>query len=181
MDVLPLGRLGENERTQIVFDVSEWLEEYPGASFSLTNKLPHSSEGYPCTLTSEGDGKYSWTITSAELTTEGDGECQLQAVKGDVVVKGKIYKTKIGKALDGTAEVPDPWESWITELTELQGEAEDAAEDADEAAGDAEAYAIGKRGGTDVESSDPAYHNNSKYYSEQAGSSATAAAGSVTS
>lgn len=38
---------------------------------------------------------------------------------------------------------------------------------------DSEAYAVGKRDGTDVESTDPAYHNNSKYYAEQAGDSAS--------
>lgn len=41
---------------------------------------------------------------------------------------------------------------------------------------DSEAYAIGKRNGSDVTSSDPAYHNNSKYYSSEASGSATAAA-----
>lgn len=43
-----------------------------------------------------------------------------------------------------------------------------------------EAWAVGKRGGVDVGSSDETYHNNSKYYSQQAGSSATAAATSET-
>lgn len=33
---------------------------------------------------------------------------------------------------------------------------------------DSEAYAVGKRNGVDVPSTDPAYHNNSKYYKEQA-------------
>lgn len=33
---------------------------------------------------------------------------------------------------------------------------------------DSEAYAIGKRAGADVPSTDPAYHNNAKYYNEQA-------------
>ena len=33
---------------------------------------------------------------------------------------------------------------------------------------DAEAYAIGKRNGADVGSSDPAYHNNSRYWAGQA-------------
>ena len=46
-------------------------------------------------------------------------------------------------------------------------------------AGDAEAYAVGKRGGTDVPSSDVAYHNNSKYYAQQAGTSAQSAAESA--
>ena len=40
---------------------------------------------------------------------------------------------------------------------------------------DSEAYAIGKRNGTDVGSSDPAYHNNSKYYAGEAGTAKTAA------
>lgn len=38
---------------------------------------------------------------------------------------------------------------------------------------DAEAFALGTRGGTDVPSTDMTYHNNSKYYSEQAGTSAS--------
>ena len=42
---------------------------------------------------------------------------------------------------------------------------EDNAEDSAE---DAEAYAVGKRGGVDVESGDPAYENNAKYYAEEA-------------
>lgn len=52
---------------------------------------------------------------------------------------------------------------------------EDAKTEAVSAAEDAEAYAVGKRGGETVESTDPTYHNNAKYYSEQASGSATAA------
>ncbi len=36
-----------------------------------------------------------------------------------------------------------------------------------EAAGNAEAWAVGQRRGADVPSTDPAYHNNAKYYAEQ--------------
>ena len=43
-------------------------------------------------------------------------------------------------------------------------DAQNAAQDAD----DAEAWAVGKRNGADVPSTDPAYHNNAKYYKEQA-------------
>lgn len=43
-----------------------------------------------------------------------------------------------------------------------------------------EAYALGTRGGVPVGSGDPTYQNNSKYYSEQAGNSANAAATSKT-
>ena len=45
---------------------------------------------------------------------------------------------------------------------------------------DAEAWAVGTRDGEPVDNTDPAYENNSKYYSEQGGASATAAALSET-
>lgn len=41
---------------------------------------------------------------------------------------------------------------------------------------EAEAWAVGEKGGEPVESTDPTYHNNSKYYSDQAEDSATNAA-----
>ena len=44
---------------------------------------------------------------------------------------------------------------------------------------DAEAYAVGTRNGTDVDSDDPAYHNNAKYYAEGAAESASQAASSA--
>lgn len=40
---------------------------------------------------------------------------------------------------------------------------------------DSEAYALGTRDGEDVGSSDPAYHNNAKYYAEQTATDRTAA------
>lgn len=64
-------------------------------------------------------------------------------------------------------------------------DAERAKQDADYSAGDAcgskqtaQAWAVGKRGATDVPSTDPAYHNNAKYWAEQA---QNAAGGGVTS
>ena len=50
------------------------------------------------------------------------------------------------------------------ELTGATAAARAAAEDAS----DAEAYAVGKRGGVDVGSTDPAYHNNAKYWAQNA-------------
>lgn len=43
-----------------------------------------------------------------------------------------------------------------------------SATSASDSAQDSEAWAVGKRNGVDVPSTDPRYHNNSKYYAEQA-------------
>ena len=53
------------------------------------------------------------------------------------------------------------------------------ATDAAQSASDSEAYANGKRSGSDVPSTDPAYHNNSLWYSQQAATSETNAAQSA--
>lgn len=45
---------------------------------------------------------------------------------------------------------------------------------------DAEAWAVGKRNGVDVTSGDETYHNNSKYYSQQASTSASTASTKAT-
>lgn len=57
--------------------------------------------------------------------------------------------------------------------------AENKAQEANASAQDAEAWAVGKRSGADVPSTDEAYHNNAKYFSEQANTSATESANSA--
>lgn len=85
-----------------------------------------------------------------------------------------------------TEAVEAGFEGTEEEFYDLLAAAATAKTAAEAAASDSEAYATGKRGGTDVGSSDPAYHNNAKYYAQQAaasetnaGSSATAAAASA--
>lgn len=58
----------------------------------------------------------------------------------------------------------------IYALNTETGVATEAAADAGESAEDAEAWAVGERGGVPVEADDPTYENNAKYYAEQAGS-----------
>ena len=59
--------------------------------------------------------------------------------------------------------------------SESAAAASEAKETAVDKARDSEAYALGTRDGEDVGSSDPAYHNNAKYYAEQGGAEVTAA------
>ena len=158
MSMLLLGKQGENKSTQYLFDVSGWLEEYPGCSIGLNYKPAKTNTSYPCILTDEDDDKKGWLITSSELVNDGDGECELVCILDEVVEKDKrTYKTKVIKSLGGSGTAPDPWENWEDSFTELAGAAEDSAEDAAESANDAEAYAVGTRGGTDVSSDVTSY------------------------
>lgn len=94
----------------------------------------------------------------------------------------------------GGVDVPSSDETYHNNAKYFAEEAGDSAADAatsetnaglseTAAAGsaeDAEAWAVGKRSGIDVGSSDDTYHNNSKYYADNAGSSASDAAASET-
>lgn len=59
-------------------------------------------------------------------------------------------------------------EQAISALNAAQTTCAQNAAAAQESAGDAEAWAVGQRGGTDVGETDETYQNNSKYYSEVA-------------
>ena len=61
-----------------------------------------------------------------------------------------------------------------------QGAAETAQAAAETSEENSEAWAVGQRGGADVGSSDPTYHNNSKYYAGQAADSASTASSAST-
>lgn len=83
------------------------------------------------------------------------------------IPRGLTGKTAYQSAVDGgyTGTEAD----FNTELATLPS----YSDNAEDSALDAEAYAVGKRNGVDVPSTDETYHNNSKYYSGLAGDSET--------
>ena len=82
-----------------------------------------------------------------------------------------------------------PSDTWVQDLDEKVQQAVEAAEDAEQNALDAEAWAVGQRNGEDVPDVDPTYENNAKYYAlssisvkgaaEAAASAAAESAGSA--
>ena len=132
MQAIRLGRVGENERQRVAFDVSALLAELPGASFTVVNQGPGDAAAYPCPgVTVEGSTLY-WPITSAELKATGRGRCELIVTVGDVLAKSVIYATQVLEALDGSGDAPEPWDSWQTEFAGLVADAQAAAADAAE-------------------------------------------------
>lgn len=130
---IALGRLGENEYTVVRFDVAAWLEELPGAVIGLYNQRPGDADAYPIAAIAVEDGVVTWTVTSAELTQTGEGRCELVAIAGEVVAKSAIFRTIVFDALDGSGEAPEPWSDWQQQFIILKGEAEQAADRAEEA------------------------------------------------
>ena len=129
-EIIRIGRLGENEATRVLFDVSEYLNDYPGATIRLLNQLPTIEASYPvANIEIIGDVLY-WTVESQDLTKKGIGRCELVVEKDGVVVKSDLFMTEVLIALDDNGNAPNPWQSWLTQFEEYAETAESAAESA---------------------------------------------------
>lgn len=129
------------------------------------------SDGYTSTFTvTNGKSAYQYATEGGYSGTESDFYSELAGVH-EYAEDSEAYA--IGKR--GGTDVGSSDPAYHNNAKYYAGEAEDSATaagtsetNAESSAQDAEAYAVGKRYGVDVPSTDPAYHNNAKYYSEQA-------------
>lgn len=132
---LPLGRVGENDCTKVVFDtIKPWLSEYPNARIILLNRPSGIQQSYPAIGIDRVGDDLVWTIKSSDVCREGHGECELIAIENEVIIKSACWGTIVSYALDGSGEAPDPISSWQTKLLEITEDAEDAIQEAKDVA-----------------------------------------------
>ena len=124
---------------------------------------------------------YAATVNTSSNKITANLTQQMTACHGEVLTELVILKNgeRIGTInfiLDvQQAGLSDETVVSDSELPDIITQATAQMEAAAQSAENAEAWAKGTRNGTAVGSSDPAYHKNSKYYSEQAAGSATTA------
>ena len=159
----------------IIFNISDGTGWYDltGCSVVLAGTKP---SGLGFTINGVVD-EHTVTITTEKLMTSeyGNIACELKITKGT---------DKIGTSNIILAVEKDPHPDHITdgnvddlipEITVLVERIEAAVEKA-EVLFESEAWARGTRDGEPVDEEDPTYHNNSKYYKEQAANSERSAA-----
>ena len=142
--VLHIGRVGENNATKVVFDISKWIEEYGNGEVSLVieqNGVISLIGTIDPALQFEGN-KVTWLVSDAFTKMENRGKCELYYSIDNVKVKSVLFDIVVTKSLDGYEEVaPTPYDGWINQLldasgkvsgaVEAAGRAEDAAERAE--------------------------------------------------
>lgn len=112
----------------------------------------------------------TWDIGSSVLQVPGTLFIQLRAVDDEVTVKWSSFHAAL--YVERHLNTPGNYTGSLTEIEQMEqdhqymkGVVNELKANLDYAH-DAEAWAVGKRSGTDVPSTDEAYHNNSKYYKE---------------
>ena len=123
---IPIGRIGENETTEVVFDISGWKETFgDNGTFEVLHQRPRDSAPYLCTIR-EDDNSIIWIIKNTDLAHRGQGVCNLIYTVDNKVAKSDIFTTVIGTALIGGPTPPEPWTDWVEKVIEAGRKAEEA-------------------------------------------------------
>lgn len=172
---IDIGYTGEQDFRTIEIDMSAWVAKVPDGQPTLMHIRPGEYEPYPVETTFE-DNILTWSVSDEDLgTKEGTGLLQvwfgvedeeqvLRQLGMSAVVATIVHLSLAGEGNNSsTVQIP-----WLKEVMEMKNIILGYDYEA-------ESWAVGKRGGTDVPSTDPTYHNNAKYFSEQASAAKTAA------
>ena len=129
-----LGRVGENEVTQVQFDLSELIKDYGDGTVTLMAKRSQDTDAYPV-ATTRNNTKMSWLVTSGDTAYKGQGKCELFWYVGNALAKSIVFVTIVEPDIGGVGEEPpQPYEPWIKaledEMDEKIGTAQQAVTDA---------------------------------------------------
>ena len=122
-----LGRVGENETRQIVFDCSDILAEYPGAEIVCVMQRHCDRTAYLADAVLEGNA-LTVTLTDADVSAPGDLRIELRALADGKIRKSAVYMGQVVSALRGeqdrpgnpTADVLNRIDSTLQSATETQ-------------------------------------------------------------
>lgn len=113
----------------------------------------------------------SATAAANSATSAAGSASSAESSKGDAAGSA----TAAAQSATSAGSSASAAETYATNAGNSASSASSSASAASADALEAEGYAVGKQNGTDVGSSSPYYHNNAKYYKEQAAASATSA------
>lgn len=137
LDIVRLGRQGENDTQQVSIDCSAWLTELPGAELIVAARRYGEKAIYLPTVTT-ADGIVTWRSLAQDTAVAGWGQAEIRAQVEGKIKKSKVFRTYVEKALDGPGTPAETLPDWVTEIRSsvagIQSAVTDAQEDADAAA-----------------------------------------------
>lgn len=119
---IPIGRIGENEATLVIFDISDW--PFAPGTFQLLVQRPGDANPYPAAI-EQSSCSVTWLVADSDLAVAGNGQAMLVLFDGDTIAKSRVYQTIIGTALTGSGETPEPYEDWVNRVLAAGTESEE--------------------------------------------------------
>lgn len=121
-----IGHYGENQFRQVIFDVTDWKEQFPNGTPMIVFKRG-DGDTYPIVPSVNSDGNPVFIPTSTETSVVGDCYFQLRWTIGDVVGKSCDFVGYVESALGDYGETPEYHSDWIDQIVERTSEIVDAA------------------------------------------------------
>lgn len=119
---ISLGVQNETGVTEIGFDVTPWLEAWPGMQVSVWHTLPGQTEAYQAECRMDGHVLY-WVVTATDTQTPGTGKVELMGTTPDGTRKrltGDGMVTRIGATTTATTQAPPGAPpSWIDTVKQM--------------------------------------------------------------
>lgn len=129
-----LGRIGENETRQIVFDCSDILTEYPGAEIVCVMQRHCDRIAYLADAVLAGN-VLTVTLTDADVSASGDLRIELRALTDGKIRKSAVYMGQVVSSLRGAQDRPgNPIADVLNRIDMTISRAEESIAEADAAA-----------------------------------------------
>ena len=122
--IIPIGMVGENDFTRVIFDAEEVFKKHPDAQVTMKVQPPKGGI-YPATVNRDGN-TVIWQVKAADVAHKGSGELQLTFTADTMVEKSYIARTDIKRSLVGNGSAPDPVQDWLDEAQEALEDIESA-------------------------------------------------------
>ena len=137
-----LGKQGEHCARRLSFnDVRIWSEIFGEGVCELIHQRNGDEAPYPIAMEIDNGVPY-WCVSSADTAIAGEGKCEIRYIVNGTVVKSNIYNTFVQESLgEGTAEPPEPQNTWVDVVVQAGAEAKQSAMSADVAKSASEEYA----------------------------------------
>lgn len=141
LPVIPIGFVGENDVTEIDFDLTAWAEDLGEGTLTVAIRRP--SDTVPYIVTPEISGNVAvWVISDIDVAEEGTVYAQLIYTVGEQIRKNVVFNFTVGYSLETGGDLPDPWESWLDQMIALGATVTEKAAEAAQSASQAMAHAI---------------------------------------
>lgn len=100
-----VGRVGENDSREIVFDCADALTQFPGASIVCVIKRACDTKPYSAPLT-ENESSRILPLSAVENAVAGQIMIELRAVSNDTILKSAMFSGRIAESLQGEGDRP---------------------------------------------------------------------------